>query len=93
VKAHPIVFKRGAPKHVQSAREILLVLQRLANLPPSRSVSMLARLKKKETLAFRFTVFSHRDVLGENHFDGSIAVGMAGKNDAQCRISVFAGHD
>jgi len=90
-KAHPIIFERGAREHVQTALEILLVLQRRANLPSSRPISLLAWLKQKKMLAFCFTVFSHRDVLG--HFDGSIAVGMAGKNDRQCKVSVFAGHD
>src|SRR3974390_945297 len=42
---------------------------------------------------FDLADLSHRDVLWENHLDGSIAIGKARKYDAQGWIRVFVRHD
>jgi hypothetical protein len=68
-------------------------LQRPADLPPSRSISVLAWLKQKQMLSFRVAHMSDRDVLRENHFYGLIAVGMTRKYNPQRWIAVFVRHN
>src|SRR6266550_2335631 len=65
---------------METAREILFILQRPADLPPSRSICVLAWLKQKQMLSFRVAHMSDRDVLRENHFYGLSAVGMTRKS-------------
>src|SRR6266404_2903732 len=78
---------------VETAREILFILQRPADLPPSRSISVLAWLKQKQMLSFRVAHMSDRDVLRENHLYGLIAVGMTRKYNPQRWIAVFVRHN
>jgi len=74
-------------------REILFILQRPADLPPSRSFSVLAWLKQKQMLSFRVARASDRDMLRENHLYGFVAVGMTRKYNPQRWIAVFVRHN
>src|SRR6266446_9130432 len=78
---------------METAREILFILQRPADLPPSRSISVLAWLKQKQMLSFRVAHMSDRDMLRKNHLYGLIAVGMIRKYNPQRWIAVFVRHN
>ena len=92
-KAYAIFFERGCCLHVETAYQIRLILQRTANLLPSRSISVLAWPKQKQLLPFGLAELSYRDVFRENHFYSSIAIRMAGKYDTQRWIAVFIRHN
>src|SRR5215510_238368 len=78
---------------METAREVLFILQRPADLPPSRSTCVLAWLKQKQMLSFRVAQMSDRDMLRENDLYGLIAVGMTRKHNPQCWIAVFVRHN
>src|SRR5882724_8448719 len=78
---------------METAREILFILQRPADLPPSRSISVLAWLKQKQMLSFRVAHMSDRDMLRKNHLYGLIPVGMTRKDNPQRWLAVFVRHN